>query len=531
MGRFRAAIQALRRQPPVAHGGGAMTSIVRSLPAPVGGWNARDPLAKMPSIDAVTLENWFPRVADCVIRGGCMDQATGFAGRPKTLATYNGLNGVNKMFAATDGGIFDVSAVGAIGASVLARTQGYHSSVAMAVSGGLYLCMFNGIDKPAFFDGTTWIAVDGASAPAITGVTTTLLVTANVYKRRLFMLEVNKCNFWYLPADAIGGAATEFLLGPLVQRGGYAMAMGTWTIDTGYGPDDYAVFVTSEGEALIFTGTNPSDPNNWKLVGVYYTGKPLGRKCLKKLGGDLVLLTEYGALPLSRMVQSNTVDYSVAMSSRIDGAFTDATRSYGGNIGWMIEIFPAQAAMLVNVPTGINGISAQQYVMNTTTKRWCKFIGWNASEFIVYNKELYFCDQTKVAKAWTTKADYGVNIVANAQCAYTNFGDARTKDWGLFRPLLRVDGRLSFSVGVAVDFETMPVLSTAVYSVIGGAQWDVSLWDQGMWAAGLEVISDWRTPGARSGEYGAGLLKIATNSLIVQWAANDYSYTLGSVVT
>jgi hypothetical protein len=33
---------------------------MRSVPAPVGGWNARDPLAKMKPLDAVTLDELVP---------------------------------------------------------------------------------------------------------------------------------------------------------------------------------------------------------------------------------------------------------------------------------------------------------------------------------------------------------------------------------------------------------------------------------------------------------------------------------------
>lgn len=506
-----------------------MLSVIKSLPAPVGGWNARDPLAQMKPVDALKLENWFARVADCVIRGGCANHVTGYADKPKTLARWSGLTNVNKMFAATNTGIYDNSTAGALGAVQLARTEGYHCYTEMGVSGGNYLIMVNGVDNPAYFDGATWTAVDGVSTPALTGLTTTTLVNVGVYKRRLFFLQKDKLSFWYLAADAVGGALTEFFLGPLCNRGGYTMAIGTWTLDGGNGPDDYIVFLTSEGEIVIFTGTNPADANAWAMVGRYYVGKPLGRRSIIRYGGDLLILTELGALPVSKMLLSQTVDFRSAVTNKIEGAFVDAARNYGSNQGWTGEVYPAQAALLINVPTGAT--TSEQYVMNTTTKSWCKFTGWNAGDLLVYNRELYYADQLKTAKAWTTQADYGANIVADAQTAFNNFGDAANKDWGLFRPLLRVNGAINFQIGVAVDFEPNPGLTTATYSVVSGALWDVALWDQSYWAAGLEAVLDWRTPGAKIGQYGAGLLKVATNSLTIQWAANDYCYTKASVVT
>jgi hypothetical protein len=361
------------------------------VPAPIGGWNARDPLADMDPKDAVILENWFPRVSDCIIRGGSSDYVSGFTAIPKTLAVYNPPTAANKLFAVTDAGVYDVTSSGLFGANLAARTAGYHNWVQMGVSGASYLMLFNGVDKPLYFDGTTWILIDGASTPAITGVTTTGLVFGAVFKRRLFLIENNKLSFWFITAtDAVGGAASEFLLGPLCSKGGYLMAIGSWTFDGGQGPDDYGIFVTSEGEIIIFKGTDPGSSANWALVGVFQVGaKPLGRKCLMKFGGDLVIITEFGVLPLSKILQTVATELTQAVSAKIINAFVDAARSYGANQGWEALLYPAQNAMLVNVPTVV-GSTYQQYVMNTVTKNWCKFTGWNGDAFALFNKELYF---------------------------------------------------------------------------------------------------------------------------------------------
>lgn len=504
---------------------------VKSIPAPVGGWNARDPLAAMKPMDAVQLDNWFPRVADCTIRGGEQDHVTGFALRPKTIMQYTPPTALNKLFASTDAGVYDVTSPGAVGAAVVACTEGYWNWTQMGVSGGHYLMLFNGQDNPLYFDGAAWISITGVSVPAITGLTTNTIISAAVYKRRLFLIQENKLSFWYLAADAVGGVAAEFLLGPLAQRGGYLMAISNWSFDGGDGPDDYAAFVTSEGEVIIFTGSNPADSTAWSLVGVYFVGKPIGRKCLKKYGGDLIVITEFGAFPLSKILLSATVDYKLALTNKIEGAFNTAARTYGANQGWMATILPNQSAFIFNIPKTANGTTAVQYVMNTTTKSWCQFTGWNASAFEVFNSELYFADSTRIAKAWTTRADHGTNIVAEAETAYNNFGSqSQLKKWGLYRPMLLVDGPITYSIGLSVDFQREVALSTVTASGVSGATWDVSLWDVGLWAAGLEIRSDWRTPAAFEGYWAAGLLNVSTNSLEVQWVSQDYTYEFGGVI-
>lgn len=496
----------------------------KSVQAPIGGWNARDPLALMPPGDAVKLENWFPGEDACHIRGGCANHVTGFAARPKTLALHTPPTGANKMFAATDGGIFDATSAGAVGASVLSRTNGYHVWLQMGVGGGHYLMMFNGTDKPAYFDGATWTAVDGVSTPSITGVTTTNLISAAIHKTRLFLIEKNKMSFWYLPVAVVGGAAVEFPLGPLARKGGFLMAMGTWSFDSGSGPDDFAVFVTSEGEIIVFAGSNPASASDWVLVGVFSIGaKPIGRRCLEKYGGDLVLITQSGVLPLAELIRAKAVDYKLALTDIIQPVFTESARSFGSLEGWEGHILAGQKAFIFNIPQ--SGTVMEQYVMNTVTQRWCKFTGWNASTFAVFNGELYFADSDKVAKAWSGVGDYGANTVAEAIGAFNYFGkNKQLKDWTLFRPQLRTDGTVSFSIGMAVDFEITNILSTVTYSVTGGAIWDTSLWDTGLWGSGSTIKEDWLTPGARPGFAAAIQLKIATNSIQISWIATDYAY-------
>ena len=89
---------------------------VVSLPAPVGGWNARDSLANMAPTDAVTLENYFPSVSNVNLRGGYERYATGLPDDVETLMTYSGAT-TDKLFAISDGEVYDVTAGGAVGAA------------------------------------------------------------------------------------------------------------------------------------------------------------------------------------------------------------------------------------------------------------------------------------------------------------------------------------------------------------------------------------------------------------------------------
>ncbi|MBP0119246.1 MAG: hypothetical protein ITD33_00030 [Nitrosarchaeum sp.] len=501
-----------------------------SYPSPIGGWNARDALADMPQTDAVELENWFPGTSYCEMRGGYSDHATGMAHAGKTLMTYNGLDGTNSMWCVTEDGVYDVTSAGAVGATVIARTNAKHQWLQFGDGTSNWLIAANGVDKPLYYDGTTWTAVDNVTTPALTGLTTTEIISLFASKGRLYFIEKDSLSFWYLPAGVAGGALLEFDLSGVARMGGFLMAGATWTVDGGDGPDDRVVFITSQGEVIVYQGDNPSSASFWQLVGVYNLGKPLGRRCVTRYGGDVIVLTQNGAFPLSAAIQSAAINYSTALSFKIQNAFTEAARDYGSTFGWIPIVYPDQSALIVNIPISENG-EHEQYVMNTITKAWCKFTEWDAEDFVIFNSKLYFVTSTKVVLAWYLHVDGTADISAYGKQAFSYFGAPGTlKKFTLYRPVLSTNGSITFATDIDIDFQEHELSGNTSASSLAFARWDRSYWDIGLWGNSQEIVKQWTSPAEWQGYAAAGKVQVSTNALTIQWMANDIVWESGGIV-
>jgi hypothetical protein len=282
-----------------------------TVTAPTGGWNARDPLAEMKPTDAVIIDNWFCTPTELKVRKGYSDWATGLNGNVTSIIDYDSASGTEQLFACTDTGkIYDVTTAGAVGSPVITGLSSARwQHVQFANSGGGFLLAANGTDSMRIYNGTTWYTVTAVSTPyAITGVATTSLIDIHTHKRRNWFIQTQTMKCWYLATDAISGAATVFDFGPIFEYGGHITKIDTWSLDAGYGMDDYFVVITSAGQIAIYKGTDPATAAEWALVGVYLAGSPVGMRCTCKYGGDVMFLNKDGLIPLSKSLMSSRVN-------------------------------------------------------------------------------------------------------------------------------------------------------------------------------------------------------------------------------
>jgi len=403
----------------------------------------------------------------------------------------------------------------------------------------------------ATFNGTFVITVTGANAftytstgtstatsitgsytvIGITGVNSNTFVNVNLFKNRLYFTQKDTLACWYLDPDAIGGPASPLYFGGIARNSGYLQAMGTWTLDAGQGADDYAVFVTSMGEAIVYNGTDPDSPDTWALKGVWQLGQTFSRRCFFKWAGDLLLLTQDGLVPLASALQSSRLDPRINLTDKIYYAVSQAATTYFANFGWQINFFASENMLILNIPIDTG---TEQYVMHSITKSWGRFTGIQAYCWEVSgDADIHFGGNGIIGDFYHIDSDDGNNITAAAQQAYSYFDSpGQLKRFTMVRPTLQSSGGVpNVFCGLSTDFDTEINLGQVSFNPDANSEgiWDTSKWDNATWVGGLTTTKIWQGV-TGIGFTGSINLNVAARNIELHWVSTDYIMERGGVI-
>jgi len=491
-----------------------MPGRVYSTAAPVGGWNAREPEALMDEKDAIRLDNWFPGDSEVVGRKGyTLFVSSGIGtGIVKTLAPYSS-GGTDKLLACTNGAIYEISSGTASSALASSLTNDEWQYVMF----GGRLLMVNGSDAPRDYNGTAIASTSWTGS----GLTIANLFAITAFKGRVYLLEKNTQNVWYGGVGAVTGSLTKFdLSGVAGSFGGTVAAIGSVTNDGGDGVDDLLVVMMSTGDTLIYQGSDPGV--DFALVGVFRLGSPVGRRPLVRIGGELSAITRDGLIPMARMLRTGRAKDDTAMTDKIRSAFDDSLATFGTDAGWEVCFYPLGNKLFVNIP--ISGGNHQQYVMNTATGAWCRYVGINAYTWCVFNDELYFGGKDgKVYQAETGFSDNGTPILLDGQQAYT-FMRARgvLKLISAMRLTFRASSNAQASLILNTDFNNRSRSVSFKISSGVATSWDEAEWDSFTWGGAEKTIGKWKYVVGKG--YCASVRVTASVNTGVAWQDTSYQY-------
>lgn len=506
---------AFRRQPVPAQVAQALRTA--TIPAPTRGIVMNENEAFMMPGGANVQDNWYPTMRGIKLRGGtirwcdlhALDAVVPpvpSALRLPVISAFEYVDGnQQRMFAGQATKLFDVTAntpvliksgqaSGNYSAAQLANMSGNYMVVVndggdfvLRTSNGTTFVTLTGVPGAGGGpDGVTNITYDPAKLPA--GVTQgKALVYVWKYRNRLFFIQQSSMNAWYLPIDSVGGVLQPIPLSGAATRGGKLLWGASWSIDAGDGIDDKCVFATDLGELLIFTGSDPGNVASWRQEGRYAISPPMGMNAHLSIGGDLMMASVDGIVPISAAITKTAEQLELAALTRTIKPMWRDEVNMKRVWSWTMEKWDEMGIILVTWPGGVPG---KRYcaAVNAATGAWCRLPGIDATCFVRLRADCFFGNQDGIIMQMErTGYDHMTPYVATLVGGWEMFrsGAAQTI-WHQARATFTAHGNEPFEpqLDATVDYVVVipqpppPGPDPGLEDVWDQGLWDAALWDQ-----------------------------------------------------
>lgn len=422
-------------------------SINYTIPAPTEGLNLKDSLDNMSETQAIVLDNYIPKDTKLVLRKG---YNTYYSSEKSflTLASYKKYN-KSRLIGISGGQAYNLTSSKDVKTY---ESVSFVENRCQTFQYKNYMYFMNGIEIPKVFyinDNEKDVFEEwGFSAE---GLQPEAIVSGGISKQFLWFIEKGSMNVWHTTeAGNIAGKLNKFDLSHVSRFGGYLLAVCCWTLDGGQGIDDLTVFLTSEGEAIVYSGFNPNSADEWELKGTYKIPKPIGYQCTLPYQGDIVIITEDGYMPLSKVLSLSQAGTSaIAFSDKIRGLVLERTSSNSNKDGWQGIIYPKGGYAIFNVPVSRN---FEQHVININNGAWCRFTNIKSYCWCLFNDRLYFGSDYGVYKFDEGYSDCGNYIYGEIQQAFSNLGFNGLKKIQLLNPRTKSSTAYNLVISVNTDY-------------------------------------------------------------------------------
>lgn len=371
---------------------------------------------------------------------------------------------------------------------------------------------------------------------ALTGGPSPLTSLSQVirYKNRLWFIQANTSNVYYLPQNVFAGQLTLLPMGPNFNLGGSLAMMATNSVDNAAGINDYMAFISTVGEVVLYQGYDPAQVATWYEAGHFRIGRPLatGRRGNVKLGSDSAILCTDGLTPLSKALVADRSQPLIAITDKIRSAINADAQAYGNNFGWQIVLYPAGTKMVLNTPTVVNSTS-YQYVQNTISGAWCTFgkfnSPWNPICFETMGDNLYYGTVNSVAQCDTGTSDDGKSYLVTVKPAFSYMDEReQLKIWSQCQPIFQVTGNITVVINMLVDYDQTSGTNTVPLSSGNSAVWNVSPWNTTLWGDDEQVIKPWIGLAA-TGYAGSMEMRANVMGITAKWQSTNYLYRPGGL--
>ena len=430
------------------------------------------------------------------------------------------------------------------GEVVTGGTSGATATVSSVAADTLFLIGITGTFQvaEAITGGADGVGVVDAlpvlAAPGLTGMGSSGFSYVWAYKQRIWFIGAESLSAWYLDVDQVGGDVTELPLGGVFNRGGSLLWGQTWSLDSGGdgGLSEQNVFTTTEGEVAAYQGLSPDDAATWSKVGVYRIGRPMGKKAFIRAGGDLVVATSIGFIPLGKAIQR---DYAALGMIAVSQPIADEWRRAVGERGmenWQCELWGEGSMTIISPPTPADQAPVV-FVANSDNGAWAQFTGWQPTSMEVFQGRIFFGSIAgKVQEAWVGGSDEAMPYTGVLMPLFNDLGGPGQRKFAAFgRVVKRSANSANESVVARFDWDMSLPAAPDAATISASSVWDAGIWDESIWNAerGTIVTEEWKSVGG-SGYSASLVVQITSGSAVpldVEVVRIDFTYSMGDIIT
>jgi hypothetical protein len=383
---------------------------VISIPAPVGGINARDSYATMQPTDAVYIQDMVPVGTFLETAPPCSSYWAIPSGACRTLVSYEADSASALLGSFGSGSSWDLTDItNPASPSVLKASQTSGIYVSSMFQSVMILC--NGTNTAQVYNGTTCVDL------VATGPTLSSLRGVITFKGRAYYWEVSSQSFWYAAAGAYQGTLTEFPLDTLTSEGGKIVLLTTFTRDGGEGADDLFVIVFDTGEMIVYQGDDPSSASAWEMIGKFKMPRPIGARSAARVGGDTIIVTYAGEASIGNILAGRPYPLVSDKVEQLNKFEPTLAAAYADLISFME--FPETESLMLN---DMGQSSNQKWVVNSgvmcmrkDSGAWWNYGGNSTADFdalqltcsCVWEGKTYFGFDTSAIPVYTPMAEAG----------------------------------------------------------------------------------------------------------------------------
>lgn len=398
----------------------------------------------------------------------------------------------------------------------------YWNGVNMQNAAGAHLCICNEQGGYAIYSGTGWtMPVQGTNPGEISGVDPSTLCYVTLFKKRLWFVKRDTTKAFYLPVDQITGVAAEFDFGSQFKHGGALVAIVNWTLEGGDGLNDLLVAVSSQGDVVVYLGSDPDTADTFQIRGSWYCGPlPVGRRQVRSSGSDVFILSQFGLVPISRLLTQTSLsaDLQQHISYLVDPLIARLMRDYSEFQGWQIIDLAKEELLAVGIPKEVATFGGMFLVYKVTTQGWSLIADTKYASLINIGQLIYagttdgrvvrafdgpldnvllttasgFSSAFSSAFGGTTSSATGATIACQVTPAYQPMGKpGHSKRFLMVRPSFTCKVAPQLKLQVLTDYGAPPVPLTPTLPADTQSKWNQALWNSGVWAGQLRPIRNW----------------------------------------